>query len=98
MQRMFTIELRVDFSDNEKLEPMKQAIRAAAKHVNATALLISDNPKATQIAIYSEDFFSGNEEIALLEDTIAIGLAETGQAVGDEGVSDELAGALRDGV
>jgi hypothetical protein len=98
MQRQFTIELRVDFADAEKLEPLKQTLRQAAKHAYATAMLISDNPKATQIAIYSEDFFTGNEEIRLLDDTIQAGIDATGQVSGDEGVSSELAAAVGDGV
>jgi hypothetical protein len=58
MQRQFTIELRVDFADSEKLGPLKQVLQQAARHAYATAQLISDNPKSTQIAIFSDDFFS----------------------------------------
>jgi hypothetical protein len=74
MQRQFTIELRVDFADPEKLPALKQVLQQAARHAYATAQLISDNPKLTQVAIFSDDFFSGHEEIKLLDDTIALGL------------------------
>jgi hypothetical protein len=74
MQRQFTIELRVDFADPDKLPALKQVLQQAARHAYATAQLISDNPKLTQVAIFSDDFFTGHEEIKLLEDTIASGL------------------------
>jgi hypothetical protein len=92
MQRQFTIELRVDFADPEKLGPLKNVLQQAARHAFATAQLISDNPKSTQIAIYSDDFFSGHETIALLEDTIQQGLDATGEdSSGSESISSELA-------
>lgn len=94
MQRSFHIELRVDFADPEKLEPLKQVLQQAARHAYATAQLISDNPKSTQIAIFSDDFFSGHEEIKLLDDTIQQGLDDVGDTSGSEEVSSELAAAV----
>lgn len=93
MQRQFNIELRVDFEDKEKLVVIKQSLQQLARHAFATAQLISDNQKTTQIAIYSEDFFSGREEIMLIDDVIQKGL----DAVGGEEkpLSDELMSALR---
>lgn len=93
MQRQFTIELRVDFADPGKLEPLKQVLQQAARHAYATAQLISDNPKSTQIAIYSEDWFSGHETISLLEDTIQQGLEAT-SATESAPVSNELMAAV----
>lgn len=93
MQRQFTIELRVDFADGDKLGPLKQTLQQAARHAFATAQLLSDNPKATQIAIYSDDFFSGHEEIKLLDDVIQQGLTDTNEdASGSDTISSELAG------
>lgn len=95
MQRQFTIELRVDFADPGKLKPLQQVLQQAARHAFATAQLISDNPKSTQIAIYSEDWFSGHETISLLEDTIQQGLDATGGADSNGGsVSSELLSAV----
>jgi hypothetical protein len=94
MQRQFTIELRVDYADAEKNDTMRTALQAAARHVYATAVLLADAVKP-QIAIFSDDFFAGHEQITLLEDTI-----ETGKQMiqcGDESpVSDELIKAMRD--
>jgi hypothetical protein len=102
MQRQFTIELRVDFEDSGKLGPLKKVLQQAARHAYATAQLISDNQKSTAIAIWSDDFFSGHEEIKLLEDDIQSGLDATANAEPAEdqplkmGVSSELMAAVRD--
>lgn len=95
MQRQFTIELRVDFADSDKLQPLKQVLQQAARHAFATAQLISDNPKLTKVAIFSDDFFTGHEEISLMDDVIAEGLAQTGETQsGDSGsISSELMSA-----
>lgn len=95
MQRQFTIELRVDFADPEKLEPLKQVLQQAARHAFATAQLISDNPKSTRIAIFSDDFFTGHETISLLEDTIQKGLDEVNETSGSDDISSELANAAK---
>lgn len=73
MQRQFSIELRVDYEDVEKNEAMRKALQAAARHVYATAMLLKDSVKP-QVAIYSDDFFVGHEEIPLMEDTVQEGM------------------------
>jgi hypothetical protein len=93
MQRQFTIELRVDYADNEKNDAMRTALQAAARHVYATATLLADAVKP-QIAIFSDDFFAGHEQITLLEDTIQAGKDEIG-GENETPVSDELLGAMR---
>jgi len=98
MQRMFSIELRVDYADADKNETMRTALQHAARHVFATAQLLADNGVKPQIALYSDDFFAGHEEIALLEDVIQQGLDQQagGEATANEdGVSSELAAAVR---
>jgi hypothetical protein len=92
MQRQFTIELRVDYADNGKNEAMRKALQAAARHVYATACLLKDGVMP-QIAIFSDDFFQGHEEIKLLEDSIQQGIDALGGET-DQGVSAELAGAF----
>ena len=93
MQRQFTIELRVDYADDGKNEVMRKALQAAARHVYATAQLLKDGV-APQIAVFSDDFFSGHSEIALLEDTIAQGVEATGGVQEGDKVSSELMAAL----
>jgi|ERR1035437_3421072 hypothetical protein len=94
MQRQFTIELRVDYADAEKNETMRTALQAAARHVYATAVLLADAVKP-QIAIFSDDFFAGHEQITLLEDTIKDGLDQIGDTK-EDAPSDELVRAMRD--
>lgn len=96
MQRQFTIEIRVDFADSDKLGPLKQTLIQAARHGYATAQLLSDNPKSTRVAIFSDDFFTGHQEIALLEDVIQQGLDATGETTsGSDSVSSELLAAVQ---
>lgn len=98
MQRQFTIELRVDFADADKLPAITQTLQQAARHALATARLISDNPKSTQVVIFSDDFYSGNQEISLLEDVIQTGLDATGEtSSGSDEISSELMGAVTNG-
>lgn len=94
MQRQYTIELRVDFADQDKLPALKEVLQQAARHAFATAQLISDNPKTTQVAIFSDDFFGGHSEIKLMEDVIAQGLNSINEDSGSEQLSSELIGAM----
>lgn len=94
MQRQFTIELRVDYEDNEKNDSMRQACAAAARHVFATASLLADGVKP-QVSVYSDDYFAGHDEIKLLDDTIQQGKDFAG--AGEEApMSSELMNAVRD--
>ena len=100
MQRQFTIEIRVDFADAEKLPEFKQTLLHCARHAFTTAQLISDNQKSTKIAVFSDDFFSGHQEIALMDDIIQSGLSSIGEttsglAGGDDEISAELANAFK---
>lgn len=104
MQKQFTIELRVDYEDKDKNAVMHKAIQAAGRHVFATATLLAEGVKP-QIAMFSDDFFEGHEDIKLFDDTIQAGvdqldaLAPTGLSDtmdgGMEGVSEELLEAMR---
>jgi hypothetical protein len=95
--RQFTIELRVNYADNEKNATMRSAVAQAARHMFATAQLLADGVKP-DIAIFSDDWFSGREEIELLQDVIQQGLDEAGEAVTEGEVSSELMAAVRDSV
>lgn len=92
MQRQFTMELRVDYADNEKTKVMRQAMQQAARHVYATATLIADGVKP-QIALFSDDFFTGHEQIELLEDTISQGVQAIDNGEPEEEISSELLAA-----
>lgn len=95
--RQFTIELRVNYADADKNEVMRKACAAAARHVFATANLLADGVKP-DIAIFSDDWFAGKEEISLMQDVIQQGLDETGANgnASEASVSSELMAAVRD--
>jgi len=97
MQRKITIEVCVDFADNAKNDEIRTTAKDCALRMMATCNLIADNPKATRVACWSEDFFAGHEEIALLQDPLGAVTKETIGTSEDE-ISSELMGALKDGV
>jgi hypothetical protein len=88
MQRQFTIELRVDYADPAKNEPMKQALLKSARQIQATATLLSDGQKP-DIAIFSEDFFVGKEVLDLMQ------YVKTTDG-DEEAVSSELLAAMKE--
>lgn len=98
MQRQFTIELRVDFADEEKNEAIRETLRQCARRALATANLIADNQKATRIAIWADDFYSGHEEIKLLDDVLGEVTKDTVNETGGDEPSAEMLGALASGV
>lgn len=93
MNRQFTIELRVDYADADKNEVMRQALQIAGRHMYAVASLLHDGVKP-QIAMFSDDFFDGHAQIALIEDVIQQGKDQIGSSP-DEGVSSELIEACK---
>ena len=88
MQRQWTIEVRADFNDTEKNEAITECVRQHAVAINATVVLIKDNGQVPQTVCYSDDFFTGHEDIGLLENKLGKVLdaqtEETGLAVSDE--------------
>jgi hypothetical protein len=73
---------------------MRIAAQQAARHLYATGVLLSDGIKPI-VAVWSDDFFCGYEEIKLFDDTIQKGLDGMKDDTSD-GVSDELMSAMRD--
>ena len=98
MYRQFTIDLRVDFTDQEKLKVVRQCIAAAARDVYATVSFLLDKGSEPQIAAYSDDGFAGHEDISILENTIQKGRDElatvAGAEIPDEGISEEMLQAV----
>lgn len=95
MQRQFTIELRVDYEDKDKHDVMRKAVAAAARHVYATALLVKDQV-TPQIAVFSDDFFQGHDDIKLMSDVIAEGIEQIEETSGEgSGVSQEMMEAMK---
>lgn len=94
MQRQWTIEGRADFTDQGKNDAVTQAFREAAAHINAVLKLLQDGAKP-QVVCFSDDFFSGHQEIDLMPDTIGKAIADCD--VGEESpISQEMLDAFRD--
>ena len=91
-QRQFTIELRVDYADEEKNVIMNMQLARQARHLLATATLLSDGQTPT-IAAFSEDFFIGKAEIDLMLDAIGEGVKD--MKAGEDSVSQELLDAFK---
>ena len=91
-QRQFTIELRVDYADEEKNAIMNMQLARQARHLLATATLLSDGQTPT-IAAFSEDFFVGKAEIDLMLDAIGEGVKD--MKAGEDSVSQELLDAFK---
>lgn len=95
MQRQFTLEIRVDYADNGKNEAMRVMMAALARTGYATAVMLADGVKP-QVAIFSDDFFQGHQDIMLLDDTIAEGtkaISEPGEV--PEQLSSELLNSVK---
>ena len=85
-QRQWTIEARADCSDGEK-EAIKQTVRQLACHLCAQLNLLPTKVQV-QVVCFSDDFFSGHEDIAMLEDKLGAALQINDSPV--ETVSSEL--------
>ena len=72
-QRTFTIEVVVDYIDEGKNAAMRVACQQAGQLVFATANLLKDHLKP-KVAVHSNDWFSPQEEIELIPNTIQAGL------------------------
>lgn len=67
LQRLFTIEIRVDFRDETKLPLFERIIQQAGRHVYGQSALLGDGVKP-EIVIHAHDFFKGHQDIALFDD------------------------------
>jgi hypothetical protein len=97
MYRQFTFDIRVDFTDKEKLAVVRQAVANAARDVYATVSLLLDKGSEPQIAVYSDDGFEGHEEISIMENKVKLGheqLQEAGATGPHEDLDQELIDAV----
>ena len=65
-QKTYTIELKVNFTEEGKHDVMREALRDAVRTVLTTAMMLADKGKP-QVALHSSDFFYGNEALTLEE-------------------------------
>jgi len=63
----FTIELRVNFDDDEKAEAIRMAVIEAARQLYTTASFVPSR-RPPMIAVFHDDMFYGKDEIVLTEE------------------------------
>jgi hypothetical protein len=98
MYRQYTVDIRVDFTDQDKLAVVRKIMAQAGRHIYANVSLLLDKGSKPQVAVYSDDSFLGHEEISIMEDTVQAGheqLVEAGDTVAEpEGISQEMLDAV----
>lgn len=67
MRRTYTLEVKIDFDDESRHDQMRKVLREAGRSAYALAMLLADN-RQPQIALRSEDFFEGTQEILIKDD------------------------------
>lgn len=90
-QRQWTIEARTDCDDKFK-ETVSAMVRAYARRLQLVLDMLPEKT-SVDVACWSNDFFSGHEDLSLLDDKI--GEAEKMLPEGNEPPSEELLDALR---
>ena len=68
--KTYTLELKVDYLDEQKYKIIEQQLEKAAREVIAVAMLLQEKRKP-QVALHSEDFFKGNEELEIAPEEMA---------------------------
>lgn len=64
MFRTYTVELRVDFDEDDKHDIMLDAVRDSARVILATAMMLKDKRDPT-IALQAGDIFERNKDLEL---------------------------------
>lgn len=63
--KTYTIELRADFQDEEKHTVLLQAVRATARQMLSTAMLLKDK-REPQISLQAGDMFEKNSDLEII--------------------------------
>ena len=66
MSVLFTIELRVSYSDDEKYKIAKRVIQQVALQANAQATKLMDDGDKSEVIIHSHDFEHGHRDVPIL--------------------------------
>jgi len=83
MQRQWTIEVRCDYADQGKNDPVQAAVIEKARELHAMMALLCDGVKP-RVAVFSEDFFFGRKDFEVFDK------AASSDTTGLDGVSDEM--------
>lgn len=79
VQRLYTIEFRVDVKDESKLDVIEALGKQAACHVLGQCALLGDHVKP-EVVFFSHDYFHGHRNIAVLDDDVMNGMRAVTEA------------------
>lgn len=103
VQEQWTIEIRADFQDKDKIPQITEIVCAAARHLVANVVLLGPTCKP-ECVIFTDNFMSASQKIDIYSDLIGKGQKElaaagiTGAVTTEteaDKVSDELLAALK---
>ena len=66
-RKTYSLDLKIDFEDQTRHAMMEKLLRRLAKQVLTQATLLADG-RQPQVALRSEDFFMGNDEIQVVRE------------------------------
>jgi len=67
-RKTYVIELKAEFEDETRHEALQKILRRAARQIYTSAMLLNDKERVKpQIALHSEDFFAGTEQLTIKE-------------------------------
>lgn len=67
-RKTYVIELKAEFDDETRHAALQKILRRAARQIYTSAMLLNDKERAKpQIALHSEDFFAGTEQLTIKE-------------------------------
>lgn len=65
--RTYTLELKVHFDEESRYEIVKNHLKEQARETLSVCLLLAGD-RTPQIALHSQDFFHGNEDLEITEE------------------------------
>lgn len=90
--RIYTIEIRVDFKNEENFPIFQQAVQQAAHMLYAQSDLLGEVIKP-EMVVYSHDYFTGHKDIGLFDNDILKGVKAISShdgAVSDNAATERL--------
>lgn len=92
VQRLYTIEFRVDVKDESKLDVIEALGKQAACHVLGQCALLGDHIKP-EVVFFSHDYFYGHRNIAVLDDDVMNGTRAVTEASNARIIATQSSGA-----
>lgn len=71
-QRLYTVEIKVDFKDEDKFPLFEKILQQGAQMMFGQGAILNDGVKP-EIALYGHDYFKGHADLALFDDDVENG-------------------------